>query len=92
MTDLQTLGVILAPLGGALLGGLFGYVKAKRANPTEPFKLVDLLETIGTGVLAGLLWLGSVTWSDASFGIPVVVSGVMAGAGFDYMAKKTILP
>lgn len=92
MTGSETLGLIAAPFAGAVFGGLLGYIRAKKLNPLEPFKVWALLETVATGGIAGLLWLGAVEWGDIVFSIPILIMGFFAGAGLDFTAKKTVIP
>jgi type IV secretory pathway TrbD component len=84
--------IILAPLLGAVLGGLMGYVRASKNDPAMSFRWRDVVETMFTGVIAGGLWLGAIDWSNAQFGPAVVIAGLFIGAGVDYGAKKTVLP
>lgn len=92
MTGAEQIAVVVAPFVGAILGGLFGYAKAKQADELVKFKVADFIVTWFTGLIAGGLWLGAIDTANAQFGIPVLVAGLFAGAGFDFAAKKTIIP
>lgn len=79
--------VILAPIVGAIVGGLMGWVR----SGDDDFEVKRLIQTVFTGLIAGGLWLGAVDWSNAQFGPAIIIAGLFIGAGVDYSAKKTVL-
>lgn len=92
MSGTEQVAVVAAPFVGALLGGLFGYAKAKQADASISFKWPDFIVTWFTGLIAGGLFIGALNWAETGFSPGLVIAGLFAGAGFDYAAKKTVLP
>jgi hypothetical protein len=95
MNDWQIVVLFFAAMFGSIFAGLIGYAQAAKeadkAGTKITFKWFDLVITGGSGFVAGGLYILGNDLSGAAFGAAAIITGIFAGAGVGYTAKKTIL-
>jgi hypothetical protein len=95
MNDWQIAVTFLVTMFGSIFAGFLGYAQAakeaKKAGTKVSFEWFDLVITGGSGFVAGGLYILGNDLSGATFGAASIITGIFAGAGVAYTAKKTIL-